>query len=367
MFIITVVIMALVALAVVGIVLLVKYHKYTEYSLTSVIEMSNTEENTRFYLYGDGYLKCASDGVTYFNENRILWNEDYSMLQPVSDICGDYIAVADVGQKTVYLYDRSGFVNKISVSSKIVDVEVTRAGVVAAVVNEDQISKLEIKDRNGDEIMSSKSIFSSNGYLMDVDLSDDGQKMAAIYINVDKGTLKSKVVFYDLSNGENAEKINNWVFNQYESVLLTNIRFLENNNVCVVGDTALSFYKFGNTPELVYEELERQSIIQVLMFNDRYVGMISDDPDTETTYTIKVYDSTGNTVLEKGTDFSLTKAVFAGENVMMYAGNECLMYSFDGIEKYHGALEERIEGLASKDGKKFVYGTNCDTRFIVLK
>ena len=182
-FIIAVIFMVLAALFVTGIILYSKYKRYTGYKVEAVLEMSNSEENTEYYAYGRGYLKCAGDGVTYFDSERILWNENYSMLQPVIDICEDYIAVADIGQRNVYIYDRGGFVNRINLSHNITDVEISRAGVVAVASNEGNISYIEIRDRDGNEIMTQKSVFSSNGYLMDLSMSPEGEKLAAVFVS----------------------------------------------------------------------------------------------------------------------------------------------------------------------------------------
>lgn len=366
-FALAVIILVVIALAVVGIVLMTKYHKYTDYTVNSVLAMSNSEENTKFYPYGNGYIKCASDGLTYFNSDRIVWGENYSMAQPIIDICGDYIVVADATQRSVNMYDRSGFVNRINLSRSVMDLEVTKAGVMALATSDGNVSYIEIRDKNGDEIMTSKNIFSVSGYLMDLAISDDGSRLAAVYVSVDKGTMKSKVVFYDLSGDGSNPEIVAGTFDQYESMLLTTVRYMGDGTFCVVGDSLLTFFNFEEAPEIIWEKTEGLGEIQTLMFGENCVGMVSEEAETETAYVIKIYDTSGNTVLEKGVDFSFARASFAGENVMMYAGNECLMYSFQGVEKFHQALDDHIEGLVSTNGRDFVYGTNNDTRFITLK
>ena len=365
-FIIAVVFMVLAAVFVTGIILYSKYKKYTGYKVESVIEMSNSEENTEYYTYGRGYLKCAGDGVTYFNADGILWSENYSMLQPVIDICGDYIAVADVGQRNVYIYDRAGFVNRINLTHNITDVEVSKAGVIAVATNEGNICYIEILDREGNEIMTQKSVFSSSGYLMDISMSEDGEKLASVFVYIDKGTLRSKLVFYDLSGGGDSQNIIAGEFDNYESVLLTTVKFMKNNRVSAAGDNGVSIFKFGDTVELIYEDPENEWEIQSLFFTDSYIGMITEGNESQYRNAIRIIDTWGNTVLSKGFDYSYDNADFAGDNVILYSYSDCLMYSFAGVEKLYQEFDRHIEGLKSPDGRNFVYGTNSSTEFIVL-
>lgn len=356
-----------VTVAVIGIILLNKYRTYTDYQVDRVISMSNSEENTEYYFFGKGYLKCAGDGLAYFDERGMMWNEYFTMLQPLVAISGDYVAVADMTQRNVYLYDKSGYVNRINLSHNITDVEVSDAGMIAVASNDGNINYIELRDRNGNEIMTEKSIFSSRGFLMDLTLSHDGSRLAAVYTSIEKGTLKSSIVCYDLSGSGGSENIIAATFDQYESVMLTTVRFMEQDILCAVGDTAISLYRFSEQPELIYEELDLPYEIQCLFFSGEYVGMITEEPDTDTRYRIKALDLSGNLQLDIGTDFSYNRADFAGDNVLLYSYNECLMYSLAGIEKMYLSFDRHIEALKSADGRHFVYGTNSETEFITLR
>ena len=366
-FALAVLILVLAAILTIGIILLDKYHTYTHFIVQTEIQMGNSEENTEYYPYGKGYLKCAGDGLTYFTENGIRWSESYSMLQPVIDICGEYIAVADMGQRNIFLYDSGGFVTRLNLSHAITDVEVSRSGMLAAATNDDSINYIEIRDRLGNEIMTEKSVFSSSGFLMDLSLSEEGTRLAAVFVSISKGTLKSRVAFYDLSGGGESQDIIAGTFDDYDSVLLTTVQFMEKDAVCVAGDTAFSIYQFREEPELVYDCRDFPWEIQTLFFSDSCIGMVVEETQGETRYCLKVFDTAGQTRLSAGVDFPYGKADFAGENVILYSYLECLMYSLSGIEKMHLSFDDHIEALKSKDGRHFVYGTNTDTRFITLQ
>ena len=366
-FVITIVIFILAAVLTAGIILFSRFRTFSGYRVDAALEMSNSEESTSYYPYQNGYLKCAGDGVTYFTQKGVVWSENYSMVQPVLDICGEYVAVADMTQRNVYLYDKSGYINRFNLSHNITGIEVSRAGVIAVASSEGNINYIELRDRRGNEIMTEKNLFSSSGYLMDISLSEDGSKLAAVFVMIQKGTLKSRVVFYDLSgNGESSEIIVG-TFDQYDSVLLTDVQFMEKDMVAVVGDTAFSVYQFRDGVELAYEEMGFPWEIQSLFFRDRYIGMPVEETEAETRYGIKVFDTAGNCRLDMGVDFTYERADFAGDNVILYSYNDCVMYSFDKIQKLYCSFDKHIEALKSADGVHFVYGTNADTEFITLK
>ena len=351
------------AALVVGIVLFIKYRTFAGYTTTSTLDISNSENAVQYYKYADGYLKCSSNGVTYFDESRIIWSENASMIQPVVDICENYIAVADTSKKSVFIYDKAGLVNEIVLNYNVTDVEISKLGVVAVSSSDGDISYLQIFDKNGNEIMVQKSLLSSQGYLMDIAMSDSGTKLAAIFVTVAQGTLDSKVVFYDLSGEEPVTT----TFDQYESVLLANVHFLANNIISVVGDTAMSIYTFEESPEIVYEDLEFAGEIRSLFYSDKYIGMLVENSESDSSYDIKVFDNTGNMQFEMGVEKAYSHITFAGSNVLMYSDSECEMYSFAGICKFKYRFEETVSALMSANGRDFVYATSGETNIIRLQ
>ena len=363
--ILAVVIAAVMAAA--GIFIFRRYRTFSGYSSDAVLEMSNSGENTSFYPYGSGYLKCSGDGIIYFDRDGIKWSEYYSFTQPLISVCGEYIAACDLEQRAVYIYDKSGYVNSFTISHDILGIAVSRNGVTAIASNDGNINYIEICDKNGGEIMTQKSIFSSNGFLMDLDISEDGTKLAAVFVTVEKGTLRSKTVFYNLSGSEGTSDVIAGTFDQFGSILLTSIRFMENDRICAVGDNGYIIFSFRDVPEIVCQETDIIWEIQSLFFNDRYMGMIVTENGSEAKYTIKVFDTDGELKLEQETDFSYSNASFAGNNVLLYSYMDCMMYSMAGIQKFYYTFDRHIEALASSDGRHFVYGTNSNTEFITLR
>ncbi|MCQ2530721.1 MAG: DUF5711 family protein [Lachnospiraceae bacterium] len=359
---------AVIVLAAVGLFLFFRFRTFSSYKVLTRLELSNTDEQTKLFEYNGGFVRSSSEGVTYFDSKGIHWAESFEMTQPLTAVSGAYFAAADMKGKDIFLYDVSGLANRITLSHNITDLEVSDQGIVAAATNDGDSNYIEVVDKEGNELVTAKSVFASSGYLTDIALSSDGSKLVAAYVYVSEGTLESKVVFYDFSSGNGGEDMVVGGFNQYESTILTSIRFMENGKVCVVGDNAISIYDFNGIPELVYENLDLGQEIQSIFFNKKYLGMVVEDEEGEENYCLKVMDMKGKEVFSKGFDFAYNKVLFAGRNILLYSGSDCEMYSFSGVKKMEMDMEDAVFAMSyCGKGTEFVLASSSDTEFIRLK
>ena len=348
----------------VGIGFFFHFRKFDSYQVLSSLDITNTVEHTTYAAADKGYIKCAGDGITFFDRNGIIWAETFEMTQPVMDYCGSFIAVADLKGTDVYVYDTSGLVNRFALAHPVLKVEVSEQGVVAAATSDENSNYIEVYDKMGNELVTAKSVFANSGYLMDITLSKDGVRLAATFLYVSEGSVESKVVFYDFNGGD--EIVGG--FNQYHDTVVTTVEFLDADTVCAVGDGALSLYQFSNTPELVFEQLEETGEIQSLFFGKGRIGMIVEEEGVDTTYVFKVINSNGKQIAERGFDFPYNRAAFAGNNVILYSANDCEMYSFSGVMRFEYAFDDRIEALVScGNDREFVYASPNATQFIRIK
>ena len=341
------------------------FRTFDGYAVKEIMDIANSDERTTYLKGNKGYIKCASDGITYFDRNGIIWGETYEMTQPIADVCESYIVVADLKGSDIYVYDDSGLVNRMSVSQPILDIEISEQGVVAAATNDGDSNYIEVLDKQGEELITAKSVFNTSGYLMDITLSQDGSSLAAAFIYVSEGTLESKVVFYDF-NGEG--EISGG-FNQYKDTAVTDVEFMNANTVCAVGDNAITIYKVRPTPQIVYEDLDLQWEIQSAFFDTNRLGLIVEDETSEFGNSIKVLDNTGKLITDQGFDFAYNHVSFAGNNVLLYSVNDCEMYSCNsGRRKFAYTFDERIEYLLPcGNSRDFVYAMANRTEFIKLK
>lgn len=342
------------------------FRSYDSYSVSETLSISNGTSFIEIESFKNGYVKITESSAAYFNKSGVSWTQAYSMSQPVYDICGGYIAVADVTQNEIYLFDKDGLVNTVPTQYSVIDVEVSRSGVIAAATDDDEANYIEIYDKTGSELITARSIFSSSGYLADISLSADGTKLAAAFINVDLLDIVSRVAFYDFSEGSEDSDVLVASF-QYTDTVITNVEFLGTGTVAAIGDNAVSIYDFSSSPEVVYEDTELTETIQSVVFGEKYFALITDDDSGEYNYQYIVYNRSGKIAAQKGFDFSYTDVVLYGRNIMLFSSNACRIYNFAGVEKFSCAFEEDIEAMYPAGYSSLIYATASETNFIRMK
>lgn len=360
---------AVIVLACAAYFFITRYVKYTGYSTLNRIEMMNADENTAVYTYRDGFLKCAGDGVVYFDKSGVIWSESFSMSRPICSVCGDYIAVVDMKGTEVNIFGPSGLINKIMLSSVATDIEVSKYGTVAVLTSDGTANYIELKDKDGKEIINAKTVFSSSGYPTDIALSPDGSRLVAAFVGINGGELRSKVVFYDFSDEKN--KSNNFItgeFDQYDSTVITTVKYMNPDKAVAVGDNAFTIYSDGGHPQIVYEETEIPWQIQTLLLSEKYIGFIAEEENTEEAYKIKVYGPGGKEIMDMGCDYSYNYADFAGESVMLYSDYDCDIINFAGTHKFSYSFDKKIETMKSSGGTSLLaYLSENETEIIRLK
>ncbi len=67
---------------------------FDSYKVEYTMEISDGVDN-EFYPYKTGVLKYSSDGMAYIDGGKEIWNQGFEIKNPVMDICGDYVAIAE--------------------------------------------------------------------------------------------------------------------------------------------------------------------------------------------------------------------------------------------------------------------------------
>ena len=341
---------------------------FTGYTVERTYDLGNTSENVSVYKYADGFIEVSYSGVSYFDRRGSIWNEYFEMNRPIVDICEDYIAIADTKQRDVYVFDRSGLVNRVSTTRDIIDVEISKAGVIAVSENSSESNYIEMKDRNGNELINIRSIFSSSGYPVDISMSSDASRLAAAYITISSGNIGSRIQFYDFSWDKEGGDALVGTFDDYAGTILTTIDFMGDNNLCAVGDNVISFYRFTSSPSLITEERGIENEIQSLYINDDYLVTVVRDYSEDTLFRADIYNRSGEKAASMGFDLPYTHITLAGKNLMVYSSSACQLYGFEGNLRFSHSFDEHIDCLFSKGAAdQYILVSGSSTRFIKLK
>lgn len=316
--------------------------------------------------FGNGIIWYSVDGISYFSGGKQVWNKAIDMKSPVIDTCGDYIVMAERKSNEIYVFDINGKENKIESTYPVVDVSVSKQGVVAATLDDGEANYIEISDKEGTKIASGRTVLSGDGYPVDISISEDSTRLVASYLSVSNGETQSKVVFYNFSSvGENEVDRIVGGFNQYKSTLVPEVEFINNKTAVAVGDNMFTIYSVGERPSIVYEE-EFTEKIDSLFFSKKYIGIVFRSNDTSYSQVLKVYDQKGKKVFTKALDFQYKDICFVGDNVVMYDSSNCRMYSFVGTERLNYNFEMNINMLVPLEPDNFVILTDNGIKEIEL-
>lgn len=354
-------------IAILSIYLYKRYTSYDDYKVLNYIKVDSSS-NSKYLPYQDFVIKYSGDGISYIDEEGTVWDESYQMKTPIVDICEDYIAVADKNSNDIFVYNEDGKQGKIITSFPIIKVEVANQGVVAALLEDKNANHIEVFDKEGNKLVSHKTLLDENGYPLDFSISDNGEKMMVSYITIHNGAMGNRVVFYNFSSsGKNsADKIAG-EHTQYKETMVPVVKFLSDNRAIAVGENIFSVYQVGKRSELD-EEVKIKDEIQKVFYSDKYIGFILENNNSKYPYRIEVYDLSGKRRMKTEIKMEYDNVDFSGDNVLMYDDMNCQIISFDGVEKFKTIFKGEMNGIIPIDGSRtFLFMTRSKIQKVKLK
>lgn len=171
--------------------------KYTGYSVLA--EATREESGNAGYVELDNYIiRYGMDGVAcYDQKHNMQWNQSYEMKDPIIDICESYMALCDKGGTKFYVFGKDGLKGEVDTQLSIKRIEVANQGVVAVLVEDGELNRINYYDRMGNLLAENKAPIEKSGYPMDISLSNDGKKMGVSYMSMETGSIHTKVAFYN--------------------------------------------------------------------------------------------------------------------------------------------------------------------------
>lgn len=333
-------------MVIIGAIYLIRLFNRSYQNYEVVDRVSNTEENLGGYLeYKGAVVRYSRDGaVAVDNKGNLLWNGSYEMADPIADTCKDYVVIADRGGKQVQIFNREGLAGNLTMNHPIVKAEVAQQGVVAVLMIEDDISYVELYSKEGGDPLGEKvTNMVKDGYPMDISLSNDGEKVAATYLNISRGEIINNILF--LNYGEVGKNFTDRHAGAliYENAIVPRITFLDNDTVCAFKEDGLLIFTMEEIAELAKEETIEGKIKSVL-HNEKYTGIVLEETG-ENQSKLLLYDLKGNKVLDKELDFEYKSIYLSGDEIIMYDDLSCVIYKADGKEKFRYTFNSNISAL----------------------
>ena len=329
----------------------ITYSNYTEISSfprTSGKESICLDYNGRIISY-------SKDGISSMDtKGRLIWNETYQMQRPMVEINGNSVAVGDYNGNVIYVLNEKGKVVEIDTNLPIQDLCISKTGIVAAVLKDSKLTRLNLYDTKGNEVVKSECRMSQSGYPVAIALSDSGEVMQVSYLYVDSGTVKSSVAFYNFS-GVGQNNIDRLVGgNECADTVIPYVGFLGKDNAFAVGNSRISFYSGEEKPVSIAEKLLNEEI-QAVYTGGEYVGLVYNDTTGAAFYRLDIYDKKGKMISSQNIDIEYQNILIQKNSVVIYNNTECVMNSMSGREKYRGTFGKSVSLLIpSNKSNRFV-------------
>ena len=335
---------------------------FNSYKISKAIKDSISADAT-YLPYNENVLKVSRDGVcAYTSSGNVLFNGSYEMRNPSADICGDYVAVADIGSYSVYVFDGSNSGRKLTVTLPILQVQVAKQGVVAILMEDKDTNVIQLynSESSVDKVLVEKvtNVY-DNGFPVTMALSDDGKKLVTSYVKVNNGVLDSDVTFYNFSGvGEN--EVNRMVgAKDYGKTIVSDVEFIGNDTVCVYTDTGFDLYEMEEkSAELVSKKFDGE--IKSTFHTDSYLGFVLKGDITEKGHNVLVYNTSGKEVYNKYINYDYDTVSMYGKEIIFNTLNDCHIEKMNGVQKYSDTFDVEVTTILPINGynKYFLIDNN---------
>lgn len=340
---------------------------YTDYVVQQEYEWKRSAEAHSLDL--DGTLFTYSkDGMSCTdNHGKVIWNQTYEMQNPMVRTCQNVVAVGDYNGRTIYVSSSEEIMGSIDTTMPIRDFCVAANGVVAVVLDDSKVTAISLYSVSGEELVGFRTTMSKSGYPIALDISDDGGQVAVSYLKTEGGEISTSVGFYNfLSVGQNYT--DNLVGGYgYADAVVPIVEFMNHESAFAVADNRLMLYQGRQKPENIANIMINNQI-QSVYYNEKYVGLVFRNMTGESTYSLDIYDAYGNKEQTIHFNQEYSEILFREEAIIIYNQDECVIYDWEGREKYEGIFKERIECILPLGNiERYILVTNDSIQMIKLQ
>lgn len=359
---------AVIVLLIVGIQLWLQLRTYSSYEELSLSERRDSAAASYASFQGN-ILEYDNDGIVcHDTEDSLLWNQSFEMTSPELSVCGKYLAVYDRGGTSVYIMSVKGLVKQMEMTMPIKRVCIARQGTIAVLLKEGSSSYVRLYDRTGKELASGEYYEEKASFPVDIALSADAQKLAVDLLDASGGKVCSTINFYNFSSvGQN--EIDNIVGTySYEDVFISELVYAGTDKLLAVADTGLYFFEGAQKPaekKTVAFEQEIQSVFH----NEKYVGVSSSSTEEEGCWNIRVYDMSGNVVMENDTDIAYKSIELLDNNEICVRDDySCELFTIHSIKKFSYTFDEQLyKILSGADAQSYIFVLNGGVEAVRLQ
>lgn len=337
------VLFVLILLAAAAIVTYIYYeHKiYSEYDIISSVERSDTSASD-FTTFRGKLLKCTNDGASYTDlSGGLIWNQTYEMDQPKLEKRGNYVAIYELNGTQLYILDTVNLQGSIHTTMPIQKVSIAAQGTVAILMENEGTSYLQLYDKTGGQLASGELHVQNSGYPLDLALSENGEKLAVSMLDINDGTVKTVIAFYNFGAvGQNSiDKIVSSY--SYANVVIPQIRYLAEDTMVAFGDDRIILFTGAQKPT-EQKVIEIKEEIKSIFYDETHFGLIYDGEGGKN-YRLEMYSLSGAQTLNTffDTDYTNVEILENGE-LCILGEDSCEIFNTRGIRKFQYNFQSHI-------------------------
>ncbi len=343
-------VVVLIGILLVAVNLIYSVRNYEDYEVKSTIERDSTNV-TQFEEFLDYTLEYSNDGIRCVaQDGELIWNQAFEMTTPVVEILEDYLVIYDQGGTKIYILSENGLQKQMETTRAVQTVSLAKQGTIAVLMKEDKEAQVKLFDKKGNELANGKFYDDKGSFPIDIALSWDAKKLAVGMIDVTGKEVGTSIVFYNFGSVGQSEIDNIVGTYRFEGVVIPEIEYLSENRMLALGTNKVVVFEGNQKPEIA-EEIEISEKVQSYFHNEKYVGVVYDNPELENSWHISVMDMKGKTVMESDTDIIYDNIEFLSNGEICITNKtECELLTIHSIKKFSYTFDKELYKIIADNG-----------------
>ena len=332
--------------------LYVEKRSYHSYKVLNTSEQEDVVSTQYVEMDGD-ILRYSPDGVSVVDSSmNTVWNETYTMQNPIADVNGSRAVIADSEGTSLYICDKKGVTGTVTTSYSIIKVRIAANGMVAAILDNDENTWINFYNSDGSLVAENLTKIDDPGYPMDVAVSDNGVMMVTFqYVDGSKTT--SYVAFYnygDVGQNEDDRIVSGYT---YENVVIPQVECISESQYIALRDDGFSTYQGNQIPKEVKTINVKQEIVSTF-FDDQRIGLVFKNNSKDSEYTMEVYSMNGQLKFRKNFNVAYSTIKMSDGNIIMYNSSQICVMNSRGVQKYMGSVDGTIRDFFKIGWNKYL-------------
>lgn len=295
--------------------------------------------------YQGNVLTYSKDGMSAYDvDGNQLWNQTYEMQDPIVKVNGEYVVACDYQGSMFYVMNHAGPVTSVETNMQILALDVSKEGVIAAALMDDEIIYLKMYAQSGELISEIKTSMRQSGYPTSFAVSPDNIKVGISYLKAEAGKVNTSLAYYNFGGVGQNETDNLVSGYDYDDQIFPLLVYPNETTSVAVGEHKILIMKGKQKPTLD-KEIEHEDEIHAFYYNEENFAVVTQNHDQAGKYVVTVYDMNGKEQFKHEIDFSYKDIIVEDNRVIIYNETNVEVIGMNAVEKYNGDLGGNIQSL----------------------